>query len=57
MKKATLILVLLVVGVLLFSIFSTLRCKSLAKNSASRVGYSFRDGCYINLSGERVPLQ
>jgi len=56
-KKATLILLLLIAGLVIFFIVSTLRCKSMAKDASSRVGYRFLSGCYIELSGERVPLK
>jgi hypothetical protein len=50
--------VLILTGLLaLFYVGSILRCKAMAKGASSRVGYSFRDGCYIELSGERVPLK
>jgi hypothetical protein len=57
MKKALVAMLIFIACLALYYIGATLRCKSLAKGAASRIGYSFREGCYIKLSGENAPLK
>jgi hypothetical protein len=57
MKKAAIAIFILLGFLALFYLWSTQRCKSLAKGAAGRVGYSFRDGCYLKLFDEKVPLR
>ena len=57
MKKAGLILLsLLALGVIGFLV-GTWHCKSKARDASSRVGFSVLDGCFFELSGDRVPLK
>jgi hypothetical protein len=57
MKKGMIAILFLLGLIAIFYMGSTLRCKSLAKDAAGRIGYSFFDGCYIELSGSKVPLK
>lgn len=57
MKKGIIVALCLLGLIALFYLGSTLHCQSLAKNAAGRIGYSFFDGCYLELSGSKVPLK
>jgi hypothetical protein len=57
MKKGMIVILIFLGLFALFFFGSTLRCKSLAKNAAGRIGYSISSGCYIELSGSKVPLK
>ena len=57
MKKVVITILVLLGVIAVFYIGSVVRCKSLAKDAAGRIGYSLFDGCYVELSGSRVPLK
>ena len=57
MKKGMIAMLFLMGLLAIFYLGSVVHCKSLAKDAAGRIGYGFFDGCYIELSGSKVPLK
>jgi len=57
MKKGVIAILFLLALLTIFYMGSIVHCKSLAKDAAGRIGYGFFDGCYIELSGSKVPLK
>jgi len=55
-KTIAILLVLLALG-LGFFLIGTQICKSRAKDAAGRIGFGFLEGCYLELSGDHVPLK
>jgi len=57
MRKTTAILLVLLALGLGFFLIGTQVCKSRAKDAAGRIGFGFLEGCYLELSGDHVPLK
>lgn len=57
MKKILIAALLLVGLTAAYYVIQTRRCKSLSKMAESRIHYSFKDGCYLDVLGKKVPLK